>query len=248
MQYLYITNQIMEVMKKIKILLITVILLSGGAAFQQVTAQEKSRVELDKEAKLQQAIDEQKKAMLLQKKAQEDAAQTFKDQQILIQRNLRDLHIDTEALGKEGDLLRIYGRGRSRSSSGNDPFMYIQPGGDQFYNFTYGGDAERTTWDFSKSVKENTFTSDYNFGVEKTVKSVIMSVMGDCKSGEIRIKIIMPGGKSYSDILIDESGNLNWRKSFKISETENQDKTGEWKFQITSNKATGFFKISLQTF
>ena len=75
-----------------------------------------------------------------------------------------------------------------------------------------------------------------------------MSVMGDCKTGEISIKIVMPDGKNYSDILIDESGNLNWRKSFKISETENQDKTGEWKFKIESEKATGFFRISLQTY
>lgn len=75
-----------------------------------------------------------------------------------------------------------------------------------------------------------------------------MSVMGDCKAGEIRIKIVMPNGKNYSDILIDEFGNLNWRKSFTISEKENQDKSGEWKFQIASTKATGFFKISLQTY
>ena len=69
-----------------------------------------------------------------------------------------------------------------------------------------------------------------------------MSVIGDCKAGEIHIKIVMPNGKSYSDIMIDEFGNLNWRKSFNISETENQDKTGEWKFQIASDKATGYFQ------
>ncbi len=75
-----------------------------------------------------------------------------------------------------------------------------------------------------------------------------MSVNGDCKSGEIRIKIVMPGGKTYSDIIIDESGNLNWRKSFTISDTENKDKSGAWKFEISSSKATGYFKISLQTY
>jgi hypothetical protein len=74
-----------------------------------------------------------------------------------------------------------------------------------------------------------------------------MSVNGDCRSGEIKIKITMPNGKTYSEIIIDESGNLNWRKSFSISETQNQDKAGEWKYQISSNKATGYFKISLQT-
>ena len=133
------------------------------------------------------------------------------------------------------------------------------PRGDRSYNFdvlfqgnptcrdisvTQWGDEERTSWDFSKTVKDNTFSANYSFDVEKSSKSVVMSVMGDCKSGEIRIKIIMPNGKNYSDILIDESGNLNWRKSFMISETENQDKTGDWKFQISSAKATGFFKVS----
>ena len=133
----------------------------------------------------------------------------------------------------------------NRSFNFQEPFIW--DGGDVGM-YGHMGDSERTTWDFSKSVRENTFTRDYTFDVEKTVKSVVMSVMGDCKSGDIRIKIIMPNGKNYSDILIDESGNLNWRKSFTISETENQDKTGEWKFQISSNKATGYFKISLQSY
>jgi hypothetical protein len=75
-----------------------------------------------------------------------------------------------------------------------------------------------------------------------------MTVMGDCKAGEIRVKIVMPGGKTYSDIVIDESGNLNWRKSFTISEEENKDKAGEWIFKIDAAKATGSFKISLQTY
>jgi hypothetical protein len=110
------------------------------------------------------------------------------------------------------------------------------------------GDSEGTTWEFSKSVKETTFSRDYTFDVETTVNTVVMSVNGDCKSGEIRIKIVMPNGKTYSDILIDEFGNLNWRKSFVISEKENQDKAGSWIFEISSSKATGYFKISLQTY
>ena len=105
-----------------------------------------------------------------------------------------------------------------------------------------GGDSERTTWDFSKSVKENTFSRDYTFDVEKTANTVVMSVMGDCKSGEIRIKIVMPNGKNYSDILIDESGNLNWRKSFTISETENQDKTGNGNFRSHRPKQQDFLR------
>ena len=75
-----------------------------------------------------------------------------------------------------------------------------------------------------------------------------MSITGDCKGGKIRVKITMPDGEMYSDIVIDEFGSLNWRKSFTISETENQDKTGEWEFEIFSTEATGYFKISLKTY
>ena len=78
--------------------------------------------------------------------------------------------------------------------------------------------------------------------LKRLSNTVVMSVNGDCKAGEIRIKIIMPNGKVYSDIVIDEFGNLNWRKSFTISEEENKDKAGAWKFQINASKATGFFQ------
>jgi hypothetical protein len=238
-------------MKKIRVLLVAIVFLSAGSFIQQSVAQEKTKAELEKEAQLQQSINEQKKAMAEQKKAQAEAENLKKEQEAAMD----DLmNINEEAIGKEGEMVRVYTQqrgGRSsgaRAFSGPDPFMFNYQVGDTYFGHSFGGDEERTTWDFSKSVKENSFSRDYTFDVEKSVKTVVMSVMGDCKTGDIRIKIVMPNGKSYSDIVIDEFGNLNWRKSFAITETENQDKTGAWKFQITSNKATGFFKISLQTY
>jgi hypothetical protein len=234
-------------MKKFKVFIIIMILLSAGSIFQQADAQEKSKAELEKEAQLQQSINEQKKAMAEQKKAQEDLK---KEQEAALDELMNVNEIST---GKDGEMVKVYTQRGGRSSgarafSGTDPFMFNYQVGDTYFGHSYGGDEERTTWDFSRSVKENSFNRDYTFDVEKTAKNVVMTIMGDCKTGDIRIKIIMPNNKSYSEIVIDEFGNLNWRKSFTISETENQDKTGEWKFQVTSNKATGFFKISLQTY
>jgi len=108
--------------------------------------------------------------------------------------------------------------------------------------------SESSSWEFYKSVRGNSFSMDYAFDVEPIVNRVVLSVDGECKSGEITIKIVMPNGKIYSDINIDESGELNWRKSFTISDYENKDKTGAWKFEIGSLKAIGFFRISLQTY
>jgi ATPase subunit of ABC transporter with duplicated ATPase domains len=234
-------------MKKYTLFFIIILFTMAGSSFQQVIAQEKTKEEAENDAQFRQAIEQQKKAMAEQKKVQIDMEKNMK------KRN-RELEYLSDSLNQE------------RDNEGDErPKIFLDmPRGNKAFNFDgsydllgqdmagfWGhsmGDADKSTWTFSKNVKDNTFSKDYSFDVEKSSKSVVMSVMGDCKSGEIRIKIVMPNGKNYSDILIDESGNLNWRKSFTISETENQDKTGDWKFQISSTKATGFFKISLQSF
>jgi hypothetical protein len=233
-------------MKKIKLLLV-VFLLLPVFSFQQIVAQEKTKAEQEKELQILKAIDEQKKAMTDQKKAQSEAEAALLDEKAKMDDIIKEVRINVDAAGKAGQDLRMFNQRGNRAYQFDDQFMFT-PGIEGYFGHQGGGDNERTTWDFSKSVKEKSFTSDYTFDVEKTVNTVVMSVMGDCKAGEIRIKIVMPNGKNYSDILIDEFGNLNWRKSFTISATENQDKTGLWKFRIESDKATGFFKISLQTY
>jgi ATPase subunit of ABC transporter with duplicated ATPase domains len=234
-------------MKKYSLFLLATFLITVGSSFQKITAQDKTKVEAEKEAKIQQSIEQQKKALAEQKKAQANMEQNMKKKSTEVEYFSDSLKNELENANEERTKIFMTMPRGNRSYNFDEPFVFAGQDMGGWYNHSMG-DSERTTWDFSKTVKDNTFSRDYSFDVEKTSKSVVMSVMGDCKSGEIRIKIIMPNGKNYSDILIDESGNLNWRKSFSITETENQDKTGDWKFQISSSKATGFFKISLQTF
>jgi hypothetical protein len=236
------------VMKKRILYLTAVFLVAACFSGLPVNGQEKTQEQKEKELKLQQSIDQQKKAMAEQNKALMDAKKAEEDAQKALQ------EITVEGIKSSGSVnVNDYYRSRRPGSGGREGFdqFVFTPGvefsGTSFYGHG-GGDNERTTWDFSKYVKESTFSKQYSFDVEKTASTVVMSVMGDCKAGEIRVKIIMPGGKTYSDILIDEYGNLNWRKSFTISEEENKDKSGEWLFKIDATKATGSFKISLQTY
>ncbi|MGD0754646.1 MAG: hypothetical protein ABR927_06245 [Bacteroidales bacterium] len=236
-------------MKNLRLLLTIIILISLGSSFQQVRAQEKTKEQQEADLKIQQKIDEQKKALVELKKAQEDAELSMDAKKSELDSTMTNMQVEMAKANLDREkIFRELPRGNGSFIFNGEPFEFSGTDMMPIYGHLMGGDSERTTWEFSKNVKENTFSRDYSFDVEKTSKSVVMSVMGDCKSGEIRIKIIMPNGKSYSDILIDESGNLNWRKSFSISETENQDKTGDWKFQISSTKATGFFKILLQAY
>ena len=238
-------------MKKSGLFLISIFVITSLLSFQQAAAQEKSKEDQEKEFKIQQAIDEQKKAMIDQKKAQEEALENLQKNQDELENRLNDINVQVEVddADKAGKAAMQHMKRINRSFHFDAPYV-ITPGVDAFSGnaFAFDSDNESTTWEFSRSVKEKTLKSEYSFDVEKTANTVVMSVNGDCKAGDIRIKIIMPGGKTYSDIVIDEFGNLNWRKSFSISESENQDKAGAWKFQISSNKATGYFKISLQAY
>lgn len=225
------------------------------SSFQVTIAQEKSKEEKDKE--LTEAIDAQKKAMVEHQKAMEDAKndmdKTQSEQEAALNdaknnydeamKNFRGKNFDQEKFQKS---FRNFGNaGNGWNFNNGEPFI-ISPGV-EYYGHS-NGDSESTSWNFSKYVKESSFSRDYTFDIDPTANTVVMSVNGDCKAGEIHIKITMPNGKVYSDITIDESGNLDWRKSFVISDTENKEKTGAWTFGINSAKATGYFKISLQTY
>jgi type II secretory pathway pseudopilin PulG len=231
-------------MKRSTLILTIILLISMGFSLQSLNAQDKSKEDKEKELRMQETIDAQKRAFVEQQKAQKDMQQSVEDQKKVLQEALENAKVKVDDADK---VIRIYENERGdRQVYRGEPFI-VTPGMD--FNWRpFNGDTERTTWDFSKSVKETSFSRDYTFDVESTANTVVMSVNGDCKSGEIRIKIIMPNGKTYSNILIDEFGNLNWRKTFTISDTENKDKAGAWKFDISASKATGYFKISLQTY
>jgi type II secretory pathway pseudopilin PulG len=236
-------------MKKSLLLLLVILLISSVSSLSQLSAQGKTQEEKEKEMQIQKTIDQQKREMADQKKAQADALENLQRAQEDLDKSLEDINVEVEvdAADEADRAVRAHVNRIDRSFRWEEPRAFT-PGVEPFYFHGFDGDNESTTWEFSRKVKEKTLKSEYTFDVEKTANSVVMSVMGDCKAGEIRVKIVMPGGKTYSDIVIDEFGNLNWRKSFTISETENQDKAGAWKFVISSNKATGYFKISLQAY
>jgi hypothetical protein len=228
-------------MKKIRFILLAVSLISFCAISSPAMAQVKSKEE----------IDAQKKVISEQKKAQDEVQKALQESQKEVDKAMKEAQQKLEATDKYKDMVRVY-RGTGDRSRFNvepipgDQFMFT-PGMEGFNWYSHSGDNQRSTLDFSKSVKESSFSRDYVFDVDLS-STVVMSVNGECNAGEIRIKIVMPNGKVYSDIMIDEFGNLNWRKSFPVTEEENKDKAGAWKFQINASKATGFFRISLQTF
>ncbi|HOF20655.1 MAG TPA: hypothetical protein PLO24_05330 [Bacteroidales bacterium] len=221
-------------MKKSGIIL-GIILLAAFCQMLPLNAQEKTKEE--KEREMQEAIREQKKIMIERQKAE------MERQKAEVERQKADFESRKRAREEfEKAMEDLKEQGKTRPFG--DPFMWPGPG--DLYRWWPNGNSEKSTWDISKSIKGSSYSREYIFDVEPSAKSVIMSVSGDCKEGEIRIKVIMPNGRTFSEIVIDQYGNLNWRKSLNISDTENQDKTGAWKFSIKSSKTTGYFKIFFQ--
>ncbi|HEX2969625.1 MAG TPA: hypothetical protein VHO46_11045 [Bacteroidales bacterium] len=239
-------------MKRIRLLITAILLIATGTISGTIYAQEGTeRKEADKqrEEELQKAISEQKKAISEQRKEQDKARKEMEENMQELEK-LRDLDVDVD-VDESGHNVRIYGRGNRSINPDvySIPMVPDAPNAPLIFNGThFYGESTGSSWVFTKNVKETSFKKEYTFDVEKTVKNVSMSISGDCKDGEIKIKVLTPQGKTYSDVVIDEYGNINVRKSFSISDEENQDKTGEWKFQIDSEKATGYFKISFQTY
>ena len=209
-------------MKARMAIFIAAFLIPVNFAVQDLKAQTKTKEQEQAELKLQQEIDQQKKEMV-------DMQNALDVQQKVLESPVPANNTNGPSNTRYNDL--FYGRPI------NDQFgTSSQP--DRFA-------SGRTSWDFSKSVTDATFSKEYGIDVDKGSKNVAISISGTCKTGEIRVTIFTPGGKPYSEAVIDEFGNLNWRKSFQLTE-ENSDKIGEWKFVIISKVATGNFNISLQ--
>lgn len=195
-------------------------------------------------------IDAQKKAITEQKKKQEELDRVARETRDEVDKAMKEARQNLEEAGVYRDLeknFRNFNDNPAIKWGSPESGRYMMPGMDIFSMHPAGSDSERTDWDYSRSVKAGSFSNSYSMDV-RLPSTVVMSVNGECKEGEIRIRIIMPDGKVYSDIMIDGFGNLNWRKSFSVSGEENSEKAGEWKFQVDASKATGYFRISFRAY
>ncbi len=127
-------------------------------------------------------------------------------------------------------------------------FMYAVPYTDDFYIYNDRGHSGKpgSSWNYTRQVLEATFTNEFTMDAGGDDGNVNLSVSGNCAEGSISVAIIMPDGKQLSEVLIDENGSLNWRKSIEENE-ESKWKNGKWIFKIKSKNATGNFRISMNS-
>ncbi len=124
---------------------------------------------------------------------------------------------------------------------------YGLPNARDYYVISSSGHASKpgSSWNYSRQVMEATFTNEFTMSASDE-SNVNLSVSGDCAEGSITVAIIMPDGKQLSEVVLDENGSLNWRKSFEAGEN-NGWKNGKWMFKIKAKDATGNLRISMNS-
>lgn len=124
---------------------------------------------------------------------------------------------------------------------------YGLPDMGDYYVISGSGHASKpgSSWNYSRQVMEATFTNEFTMSASDE-SNVNLSVSGDCAEGSITVAIIMPDGKQLSEVVLDENGSLNWRKSFEAGEN-NGWKNGKWMFKIRAKDATGNLRISMNS-
>ena len=114
------------------------------------------------------------------------------------------------------------------------------------HGFMFSDSKSGSVWNYERRLNDATFTNEYSIATDTEAKKVDLFVSGVCTKGSITITVTAPDGKKLSDIIIDENGNMNWRKSYNTEETKWTK--GNWTFKVTTKSATGTFDISLNSF
>jgi hypothetical protein len=243
-------------------------ILSANVAVAQGTQTVKASDEYQKqkEAELQKkqkalTEEEQKKAQMAEQEAKK---------KVITEQEIKEkiAQIEAEAAEREYDLrknleynrsLRDYEDIRRRAEDlsksfpmvvipENKVYKYVMPDiGDYYiYSSPAHGGKPGSSWNYSRQVLEATFNNEFSMSAGDE-DNFNLSVSGDCAEGSISVAIIMPDGKQLSEVMLDENGSLNWRKSFETGENNNW-KNGKWVFRIKAKDATGNLHISMTSY
>ena len=99
----------------------------------------------------------------------------------------------------------------------------------------------------SKRYNGQSIDKQGTFEVEDDITKLKLSIEGQVNSGSITVSLILPGGKSYKSLTMDDSADIHWSESLNIKDGETKY-YGTWKYRITTKVADGSYHLSINTF
>jgi hypothetical protein len=129
-------------------------------------------------------------------------------------------------------------RQMARARSARDDYVYV----------TGWGSGERnSSLMLSKRYNGQSIDKQGTFEVDDDIRKLKISIDGEVASGSITVSLVLPDGKSYKSLTMDDTADIHWSESLTIKDGEKKY-YGTWKYRISTKQADGSYHLSINTY
>lgn len=114
------------------------------------------------------------------------------------------------------------------------------------YNM-YSGDHANTSLSISKSLEEVTFSTDFIYDVKSESSTISFLVTGSLRSGELKLTLKKPDKTAFQEFTISPLADVDWNQTFRWDEEESEGYLGKWSISISAAKATGKYRVQVNS-
>ena len=124
--------------------------------------------------------------------------------------------------------------------------VYVKDG-ENSYTYYTGDGSSQTQLTLRNTFRGGTDSSNGSFDLEKGTRHFRCMINGKVQSGEITIKILYPGGKTFKDLTINSSAEISYNQALTIKEGEDSKYVGSWKYEVKAEKAEGSYMLQISS-
>jgi hypothetical protein len=202
------------------------LLLAGSFAMAQDAKAEKEK---------QQALEAEQKAQM--ERMMQDRKIEFEDQQ----KKMKKLE---QEYADQADMIERQARESGRWITPMNTLMALPEG-----EFLIGdwGQENQTQLTIRKNFRGTTNTSKGKFDVDPGVRRLRCMINGSVRTGEINITVEYPNGKTFKELTINSSADINFSQSISIEEDQKDKYVGSWSYTIKAENAEGNYLLQIST-
>jgi len=228
------------------LILALIFLMAGIVVMAQDKEAEKKMQEAIQQEEMQAKRDQQQAERAMQKALQAEKMQARKN---LLEEQHQHQQDQMRSLEREyADQARFFER-EAREYSRTEPFVvgsgWTNP--QNTYLLSSSGQGNQSQLTLRKAFRGTSNTSKGEFEVESGIRHFKCMISGSAKSGEIFIGVEYPDGKTFKELTINASADINFSQSISIKEGDQKKYTGSWKYVIKSDKAEGNYMLQIMT-
>ncbi len=123
---------------------------------------------------------------------------------------------------------------------------YVIHSGDGGYTFFTNQGKSSSQLRLTKRFEGESASNEGTFEVDETVHNINFTLNGKVRDGEIRVKLLLPDGKAFKDMQIDNSADIQYSQMIRIAENEKKY-YGKWTYKIEAVKADGTYSLQIST-